>query len=293
MTLILLPLLGLLLLTSFMSWRVTSPVLAVLNRWLRWLAFSFAAAVVIVDLGWSERPLWLLFLTAFFCWFLLETIYNWILVGAMNWSNLPLFPIYRENHRGDEWPTHSRFIRLREWLRENGFNGIAAAKAPLAEGIAIRSSVYQSKCNTVRVQVTFVPHRESSVLAFFTLLSVLEDGRRIITDNVRVPFGGYYPANWEVRRRPMCASLEKLHKIHVRRCRQAGSVPQQWSVEDDDPIDELNRQQEQMEKTNTEQGFLLPGIYREEYGILSMEGRYRIWKEIWLLNYFGTTIRSR
>lgn len=289
----LLPLLGLLLLTTFLGWRATSPALAIINRWLRWIVFSLGLAALVIEFGWSERPVWLLFFTFFLCWFLLETIYNWVLVGILNWSNMPLFPTYSENQNGDEWPTQPRYIRLREWLREAGFQSIAAVKAPLEDTLVIRSSIYQSSCGTVRIQVTFVPHRLANVFAYYSLVSILEDGRRIITDNVRLPFGGYFPADWEVQRRPLCASLEKLYKGHIRRCKRAGSALRPWSVEGEDPIEELNRQQERMEKTNTDQGFLLPGMYREEYGNLSMEGRYRIWKEIWLLNYFGKTVASR
>lgn len=293
MTLLLYPLLGLLLLTSLLGWRSSSPALAIINRWLRWVVFSLGLATIAIDLGWSERPLWLLFITFFLCWFLLETVYNWVLVGVLNWSNMPLFPNYSENQKGDEWPTQPRYIRLREWLRGAGFESIAAVKAPLEEGIVIRSSIYQSHCCATRIQITFVPHRLANVLAYYSLVSVLEDGRRLITDNVRLPFGGYFPAAWEVQRRPLCSSLEQLYKGHVKRCQRAGSAVQPWSVEEDDPVGELNRQQNLMEKTNTDQGFLLPGMYREEYGNLSMEGRYRIWKEMWLLNYFGKTVRSR
>ena len=34
-------------------------------------------------------------------------------------------------------------------------------------------------------------------------------------------------------------------------------------------------------------GFLFPMNLRDEYGKITWEGRYRVWKEIWLLNYFG------
>ncbi len=276
-----------------MGWRQPSPSLAILNRWLRWIVFSLGFAFIAVDLSWSTRPHWLLFCTFFLCWFLLETVYNWILVGFLNWSKLPLFPKYRTNQNGDEWPSQKQFIRMREWLRSQSFKSLAAVKAQLDEGIVLRSSIYQSSDDKVRLQITFVPHKASSAIAYFSIVSVLADDRRVITDNVYLPFGGYFPQNWEVERRPTCHSLEQLLKRHMKRCERTGSAVRPWSAQDDDPLDELNRQQNLMEKTNTEQGFLLPGMFREEYGNLSMEGRYRIWKEMWLLNYFGTTVRSR
>jgi hypothetical protein len=49
----------------------------------------------------------------------------------------------------------------------------------------------------------------------------------------------------------------------------------------------LNQQQRVIERTNTELGFLLPRSQHEEHGVLTWEGRYRVWKEAWLLSYFG------
>ena len=42
---------------------------------------------------------------------------------------------------------------------------------------------------------------------------------------------------------------------------------------------------------NTELGFLNPQGAREDHGKISNEGRYRVWKEIWMLNYLGRAAR--
>jgi hypothetical protein len=55
----------------------------------------------------------------------------------------------------------------------------------------------------------------------------------------------------------------------------------------DDPIHDLNQQQQILERTNTDSGILFPRSLHEEHGILTWEGRYRVWKEAWLLSYFG------
>ena len=56
---------------------------------------------------------------------------------------------------------------------------------------------------------------------------------------------------------------------------------------DNDPIDDVNDQQATLERVNTQMGFLNPISEREEYGKITWEGRYRVWKEIWTLNYLG------
>jgi hypothetical protein len=46
-----------------------------------------------------------------------------------------------------------------------------------------------------------------------------------------------------------------------------------------------------LEKINTELGFLFPQAEREEFGKISHEGRYRVWKEYWMLSYFGKSVQ--
>ena len=54
-----------------------------------------------------------------------------------------------------------------------------------------------------------------------------------------------------------------------------------------EPLADLNAQQHALEQVNTEMGFLFPHHEREENGKMTAEARYRVWKEAWLLNYFG------
>ena len=42
---------------------------------------------------------------------------------------------------------------------------------------------------------------------------------------------------------------------------------------------------------NTELGFLYPHAKRDDLGKFTQEGRYRVWKEIWMLNYLGRSAR--
>ena len=60
---------------------------------------------------------------------------------------------------------------------------------------------------------------------------------------------------------------------------------------EDEPLNDLNLQQNELEKVNTELGFLFPRNLREEYGKMTFEGRYRVWKEVWMLNYLGLSRR--
>ena len=101
---------------------------------------------------------------------------------------------------------------------------------------------------------------------------------RSSTDNLYIPFGGFYPENWLVERRPWRRSLPRLLARH--RARLApfqAAVP--FAGEPDGQ--NLNTSQHELDRLNTELGFLHPQHEREDLGKNTQEGRYRVRKEIW------------
>jgi len=267
--------------------RLASPVIAIFVRWLRWLLFAFGGAFLLLVWGASTRPFWVLTLVLFLVWFLIETVYNWAAIAALNQSPLPLFPRYVVNASGEEWPTHPRLLKVREWLRGRGYTQAQALKAEIGGGIYLRLSVYQDRAARTRVQVTFVPQANGAISVCYTLTSCTADGLRYVTDNLYLPFGGFYPENWLVERRPWSRSLPRLLARHERRVAAAGGMAP-WSLE---PVEDLNQQQFELDRLNTELGFLLPYDQREEFGKMTHEGRFRVWREVWMLNYFGRATR--
>ena len=100
-----LPLLGglmALLVLAYANRFLASPALAIILRWGRWAAFSFGAAYLVQSFGWSGRPYWVLVLSAFLIWVLLETLYTWFAISALSLSPIPLFPRFSANQTGEE-----------------------------------------------------------------------------------------------------------------------------------------------------------------------------------------------
>lgn len=279
------------LLITYGNLQWNHPVLAIFNRWFRWLLTSALIASIMIDLEWSGRPFWLLFLTAFLGWFFLETAYNWAIISALSRSPIPLFPRFQKNSDGDEWPATKHFILLRDWLRTQGFRKLDSVKASLDESVAIRSSIYQNEDRTIRCQVMFFPARSARMSVAYIISTKTKEGELVITDNVYLPFGGYYPENWFIERRPLCRSLSRLLKSHKRRLQRDAVNVDLW--DEQDTLEELNRQQRTLEQINLQHGFLNRPEHQEEHGRITNEGRYRLWKEIWLLNYFGSTVAYR
>jgi len=268
--------------------RFASPVMAIFNRWLRWVIFALGAAKISDDFELIERPLWVLITAFFLVYFLIETAYRWLEIHALSVSPIPLFPRFALNASGEEWPTHPRLLKIRDWLRQQGFKQVQALKAEVGGGIYLRMSVYQDAPALLRVQITFLPQPSGAIAVCYSLSSQSVTGYRIITDNLFLPFGGFYPENWLVERNPWRRSLAHLVKRHRDRIARAHEVLVPWTME---PLGDLNSQQRELEQVNTELGFLFPNSDREDHGKITYEGRYRVWKEIWLLNYFGLASR--
>lgn len=270
--------------SSYLNRTIASPVMAIVNRWLRWISFSLAIAWLTDFWGWSGRPFWVLAVTAFLLWLICETLYNWLAISALSRSPIPLFPKFIINRSGEEWPAIPRIIAVRDWLRRNRFSQVQALLADIGNGIHLRVSVYQDPEAKVRVQVLFIPVNASGVTVCFSISSQTEAGLRYTTDNLFLPFGGFYPETWHVERRPWTRRLSRLIARHHARIAQDGQTIIPW---DSDPLNDLNNQQRELDRLNTELGFLFPQPLREEYGKMTFEGRYRIWKEVWFLNYLG------
>ncbi|MDR1789290.1 MAG: hypothetical protein LBR12_02905, partial [Opitutaceae bacterium] len=165
---------------------------------------------------------------------------------------------------------------------------VQSLHASVVEEITLEVSIYQNADNTLRLQVSFLPqprNRLTTALGFSTNTTA---GDTFVTDNHFLPFAGFYPENWRLERRPLVRSAARLLRIHQTRLAQAGAGATPWTTE---PLADLNAHQAELERVNTELGFLSKTAEREEQGSITPAGRYRIWKEYWLLNYLGRSAR--
>lgn len=269
--------------------HIASPVLGIVNRWLRVAVVGGGMALIWQRFDWGGgREFGVLFAVFALVWLLIDGVYRWIAIHAMSVSPLPLFPRFILNQAGDEWPVQERFLKLRERIRAAGFHTVQALRAEVATSLYVRLSIYEDEARTTRLQVAFLPQPVGGVVACLHFSTKLADGRRLVTDNHYLPFAGFYPENWWLERSPLTRSFARLLARHRARVAAAGSVPEPWGGE---PLNDLNAQQSELERINTELGFLLPHVEHEEHGRISHEGRYRVWKEMLTLDYFGRAAR--
>ena len=76
--------------------------------------------------------------------------------------------------------------------------------------VSLRVSIYHDAQANVRVQVTFIPQANGAISVCYAVTSVGADGSRYLTDNLYIPFAGFYPENWFVERAPWRRSLPRL-----------------------------------------------------------------------------------
>lgn len=262
-----------------------SPRLAIVNRWVRWVVFSLLGAYVLRWVGFEEKPMMLLGVVAFLVFFLVETVYTWVGIRSLNYSSANLFPRYRLVGKAHPWPTDRKAIMLKDFLRANKFEEVASVNVFIFEGFALPSTFFLDEAKTLRLQVLFVPTRMGVPSLYFDFTSVFEDGSRVITDNISMPFGGYYPEDWHLKRKPMCKSVEALMEMHKKSVELMGKGLVKWDEEV--LLERLNEEQKVLEALNIEVGFLMPSSMHDVRGKITLEGRYRMWKEMWILKYFG------
>ena len=273
----------------FVSYRVRlNPVFALvlLSRWVRWILFGLGMAYLAREWVGSTRAYWSLAPMFLLLWILLESIYAWLAVKALSLSNLPVFPNYRSSSGDIGWPVEKGYLAAKDEIKRLGFSLREKMKASLGPQMDLQSALYLDESETIRLQVVFAPRATGRPALFFILSSKSEECRWA-TDNVWLPFGGVFPENWKVDRNPFTRRLKSLFKKHLRTIAKEGATLEKFN---EDLVDELNDEQDKLDKESTERGVLFPRRQRPEFGKLTVDGRYRVWKQILLLNYLGRIV---
>lgn len=272
---------------SIWNLRSPDPRRSLLNRWARWFLLSFIGAFLFHQFSEGTRPFLIWWLVTFLGWFLVESILAWLAVRSLSLSQFPLFPRYRATHGDAALPADAASLRLRDEIREAGFERQEIFRAEVAEGVDIMLFVYLHRDREIQLNTLLLPTPSGNPLICFILQSKTEDGRKIWTDNLFIPFGGFYPSHWSLRRFPLIRRFPVLLERHRKRLKY---LKPPLSKLEDISLQNLDKEQREVEEVNERAGFLLPRVWREEYGLLSSEGKYRLWKEIWLLNYFARPV---
>ncbi|MBG30667.1 MAG: hypothetical protein CMI31_11800 [Opitutae bacterium] len=269
--------------------RFGEPLLEICARWSCLLAISFGVAYLLYSMDESmvgRRPPWSIISFLLIGCLLFDTIRTWVKVRGFSHQDTPLFPRYTRNEDTDEWPADSTNIRLREWIQKNGYKQVEALHAYPFPELCIREFHFDSSDETIRFSVNFIPRGLDTIYVTYSASSISKEGDRYVTDNSLLPYGGCFPDKWKLVRRPLMRSPSRLLKRHEKRLVKSGKTFMPWL---DLPLNDTKEQHRLLERTNEDRGILNPRPSWEQFGRFSQEGRYRMWKEILLLKYFGVS----
>lgn len=285
--------LGFYFLANFCGDKFNQPILKIVAHWLRWLSFAFCFSYLIVFFEWSSRPDWVHFITGFALWFVAETLFYRISIQLFNLSEIQIFPNYQTDTSDNLWPISREADSIKKTLTEQKFKKIEVIKADLLPDLTIRQALFLNEAGTIRIDVLFVPNSQKEVTCFFSLSSLSNTENHLITDNQNMPFGGFYPKNWSVTRHPIQRSLSKLLELHREKMR---IKKLNWSSQEEDFLTKVNANQRLLERENHAMGFLANSQHQRNQesgrkGKISSEGCIRICIEMWLLSYFGKTLK--
>ena len=276
-----------LLLFSLYNNNNDSIIIGIIIRWTRWALISLLVPYIILQIGWAQINYWRFCTICFLSWFLLESLYNWFAIKALSFSEVSLFPQYREMDKGGSWPTDNRFRKTKSWLQNNGFILEKSLFTPITDLLRLRCLIYQNLEKTIRLQIFFFPFRKKTIAMSISFQSVCSSQETIMTDNLSIPFGGYFPEKWTLNRFPKIRSIQSIYKKHQSILKK---LNKQGKVFQDDALTYINQQQIELESCNEKNGFLVNRNDRNAHGQLTDEGRYRVWREIWFLSYLGISL---
>lgn len=280
-------------LANFCGDKFNQPILKIVAHWLRWLSFALCFSHLLVFFEWSSRPDWVHFITGLALWFVAETVFYRISVQLFNLSEIQLFPKYQTDTSDNLWPISREADSVKETLTKQKFKKIEVIKADLLPDLKIRQALFLDEARTIRVDILFVPNTQKEVTCFFSLSSLSDTNDCLITDNQNMPFGGFYPKNWSVTRHPIQRSLSKLLELHREKMRKKNL---NWSSQEERFLTKVNANQRLLERENQAMGFLVDPEHQRNQkhgrkGKISSEGCIRICIEMWLLSYFGKTLK--
>lgn len=275
---------GLLLLACFLFYlggRRWSPVISVLNRWVRLATFACSVAYWDQILDWSGRPTWVIFIIAALTWVFVESFLIWVFLSQLSHSSIPLFPRFKSLPSADGMPIHPEFIKTQLQLESMGYKALDTLSLSLSGSFSMWSKVYEK--NHVRVQLLLMPLGRQRFQLHLAVHGMGSDAVRYTVDNFYLPNVAAYPKNYLCLRRPWVRSLTKLLKQHAQLLAAAGGA----HAFSHSGCEDLNRMQSDLEHYNAQGGLLRPLHADTERGRITQEGRYRIWKALFWLNYFG------
>ena len=245
--------------------------------------YSLAGGVAL-KLFLPEHSLLLRSSIAFLVCFLIQTVFYWIIISLEYDGDSASTMFLKFKESVISWSAQKRHIELKSQMEREGFKQSGAFETSLDEDIssAMYLFSFDSTDNLTRMLITFLPIGNASYM-MSSVESLLKDGTKIITESGCVFTGLLEPTNCDIKQVAFQTNPLKLLKIHKRRL--AKKTIEQIQVEPD-ILSDINKTVDDSVATNIKYGVINPPSLWNEYGLLTSDGKYRMWSAMIRSYYF-------
>lgn len=261
-----------------------SPFEKVVFRWLTCSLNTYFLAYLFKTLTESDRPFWLLWVTFLVSWITCDSIILWVFINKYSSMNMPFTGKYSPVFGNTPyiWPLRAKYIEWKNWLEKEGFvfKKLLWFKDPYEEKTL--SLLYLNEDNTCLLQILWFVSKKNQLAPLCFVYSRGENGKQYITSNSPLPFVDFLPKDWEVASRPLVQTPSALYFLHKKIER---NTLMKWDEVELSSF--LNQNQALIESSGVENGFMHQLKDREQYGLLTKEGCYSLWKTTLSLKYFA------
>lgn len=272
-------------LTARLSRVFYSPTVQVCMRWAMRLTTCMFITSVIFMFGTNPQlhPFWAIYLSSCLGYFLVESIYVWILIRIYSHIDFPLFPRFLPESDTIVWASGKHAQSVRSMIEKAGFK-FSETLAIKSETISIMiSPIFYSKRGHIRLQVLFPGFQKARSLISFILTTYLRNGTILVTHNIQSPAAIFFVPPFKARFYNI-ASIKALINIHKRRIKK--HLKNAFCLSGENCQQVINHEQLLLEESNLANGNCtqIDGYSNVN---LSFSGRYQLWVSVLRMSYIG------
>ena len=249
-------------------------------KWASVAAFAGIAGLALENMM-DERPFPVLLAISLIVVVFLDTVWTRAVIVSFSLAMPRRFIMPREVESA--WRPGPKFYALKKSIEDAGFSRALSLRTdmPGRKDICELCTVFVSSDSKTVLNVSFAVAR-AEMATSLTLLSRNASGHSFVTSNQPAADGLIFPSDCSRVLKPWAGNFGKLLKIHNRRLEgetlselPPPSLSGYWN------------DCQRLERENMALGILTPVSEIEEYGILTPDGKYKLWIDTLILAYLG------
>lgn len=195
----------------------------------------------------------------------------------------------RRKRTVNSWKIGKNYSDFKNQIEARGFIRTCSSETTdeAYDGVLACNTYFISGDASILLSIEFtLPESTDDVIAHFISRVALPDSSEkiFLTRNANRPMGLFSPEDWSYLNFPMESDIFKVLDIHKKRIEELGG---KLLAIDSDALDLVRGMENDWQKANVEYGILNDPRDVGELGILTSDGKYRLWIESLLLTYFG------